>query len=82
MLVLLGGHIVRCADAGGCQIYFLVKHFRYSEISQFGLTVQDEYVGGLEISVENSFVVHVENGQGYLCSPIDYLFLVQLSPPM
>ena len=76
MPVLFGGHVVGSADAGAGQVLVLVEDLRDAEISQFHFFVKDEYVGGLEVTVEDAFVVHVEDGECNLCGPLEYLFFL------
>ena len=71
MPVLFGGHVVGSADAGAGQVLVLVEDLRDAEISQFHFFVKDEDVGGLEVAVEDAFIVHVEDGECNLCGPFE-----------
>jgi hypothetical protein len=79
MLVLFGRHVVRRPNTSIGQIHLLVQHFGYSEIPQLDLLVSDEYVGSFEVAVQDTLVMHVEDSQGDLDSPVDNLLLLKFA---
>lgn len=82
MPVLLGGHVVRSADAGACQVHLLVKHLGNTEITELDTVISDEDVRRLEVAMQDAFVVHVEDGKGNLGGPVYHLRLFEFSPAM
>ena len=60
--VLFRRHVVGSTDAGGGKVDLFVEHFGDAEISEFDGVVGDEDVGSFEVTVEDAFVVHVEDG--------------------
>jgi hypothetical protein len=76
MPVLFRGHIVGRANAGAGEIDFLIEHFWYTKISKFDFIIRDEDVRRFQIAVEYAFIVHVEDGEGDLCGPVDYFGLL------
>ena len=79
MFVLFRGHVVGSADAGASQVLVLVQDLRDAEISEFHFFVKDEDVGGLQVAVKNSLIVHVEYGECDLCGPLENPFLLNSS---
>jgi len=75
MPVLFWRHVIRSSDAGTSKIYLLIQHFGNPEISKFDLVIGYEYVGGFQIAMKDTFVVHVKNGEGDLSSPVNDLTL-------
>ena len=82
MPVLLWRHVVRCSDARGSQICFFVQHLRNPEISQLYNAIRNEDVRGFQIAVEDTLIVHIEDSEGDLSGPVDYLFFFEFAAPL
>lgn len=76
MSVLLRRHVVRRTDAGACQIDFLIKYFRDSKIAKLDSLIGDEDVGGLEIPMQYSLIMHIKDSKCDLRGPIYDLLLL------
>jgi len=80
MPILLRRHIIRSSYAGAGEVYLLIQNFRNSKISKFDFIIWNENVWCFEIAVQNTFVMHVENGKSNLDRIVnDLIFIYFLS---
>jgi hypothetical protein len=80
--ILFGRHIVRRADAGFGEIDLSFEDFGDAEVSEFDPEIGDEDIGCFEVPMQDAFVVHVEDGEGYLGGPVDDLRLFEFGACM